>query len=86
MNSFIDNWKHDDAYAIAAVIADKPLDIHRCDKATGKFASPRFLWPGAGRDCAKAPKAKRLEPFAALVTHPENGASRAQSPIASGSA
>ncbi len=72
-DSFIDHWKLDDAYAIAAIIADKPLDIHRCDKATGKFASPRFLWPELGTIDAKAPKAKRLEQFAQLVTHPENG-------------
>ncbi len=72
-DSFIDSWKLDDAYALAAVIADKPLELHRCDKATGKVASPRFLWPELGAIDAKAPKAKRLEQFAALVTHPENG-------------
>jgi hypothetical protein len=72
-DSFIDNWKLDDAYALAAVIADKPLELHRCDKATGKFASPRFLWPELGTIDAKAPKAKRLEQFAALVTHSDNG-------------
>jgi len=72
-DSFIDNWKLDDAYALAAVIADKPLDIHRCDKATGKFASPRFLWPELGPIDAKATKAQRLDQFAKLVTHADNG-------------
>jgi hypothetical protein len=72
-DSFIDNWKLDDAYSLAAVIADKPLELHRCDKATGKFASPRFLWPELGTIDAKAPKAKRLEQVAALVTHADNG-------------
>jgi hypothetical protein len=72
-DSFIDNWKLDDAYALAAIIADKPLDIHRCDKATGKFASPRFLWPELGNIDPKANKAQRLDQFAKLVTHPDNG-------------
>lgn len=72
-DSFIDHWKLDDAYALAAVIADKQLELHRCDKATGQFATARFLWPEIGTIDAKAPKAKRLEQFAALVTHPDNG-------------
>ncbi|MSQ94728.1 MAG: DUF1549 domain-containing protein [Gemmataceae bacterium] len=72
-DSFIDHWKLNDAYSLAAVIADKPLELHQCDKATGKFAQPRFLWPELGTIDAKAPKTKRLEQFAALVTHPDNG-------------
>lgn len=72
-DSFIDHWKLEDAYSMAAVIADKPLEMHRCDKATGETARPRFLWPELGTIDAKAPKAKRLEQFATLVTHPENG-------------
>jgi len=72
-DSFIDHWKLDDAYALAAVIADKPLELHLCDKKTGKLASPRFLWPELGTIDAKAPKAKRLEQFASLVTHADNG-------------
>jgi len=55
-DSFIDHWKLDDAYALAAVIADRPLEIHRCDKAQGTFASPRFLWPELGGIDAKLPR------------------------------
>lgn len=72
-DSFIDSWKLDDAYALAAVVADRQLELHRCDKATGKFATARFLWPELGAIDAKAPKAKRLEQLATLVTSPENG-------------
>ena len=72
-DSFIDNWKLDDAYGLAAIIADKPLEMHRCDKATGKIATPRFLWPELGTIDAKATKARRLEQVAELVTHPDNG-------------
>jgi hypothetical protein len=72
-DSFIDTWKLDDAYALAAVVADRPLEIHRCDKATGKKAVARFLWPELGTIDGKQPRAKRLEELARLVTHPENG-------------
>ncbi len=72
-DSFIDNWKLDDAYGLAAVIADKPLAIHRCDKPTGQTAGPKFLFPELGAIDPTAPKAKRLEQLAALVTHPDNG-------------
>lgn len=72
-DSFIDSWKLDDAYSLAAVIADKPLEIHRCDKPQGKMATPRFLFPELGSIDAKLPKAKRLDETAKLVTHPDNG-------------
>jgi mono/diheme cytochrome c family protein len=72
-DSFIDRWKLADAYALAAVVADRPLQMHRCDKALGKYAEPRFLWPELGAIDAKQPRAKRLEQLAALVTHPDNG-------------
>ncbi|MCI0380958.1 MAG: PSD1 and planctomycete cytochrome C domain-containing protein [Gemmataceae bacterium] len=72
-DSFIDNWKLDDAYALAAIIADRPLEIHRCDKAMGKTATARFLWPELGSIDAQQPKAKRLEQFARLVSQPDNG-------------
>ncbi|HXG13464.1 MAG TPA: PSD1 and planctomycete cytochrome C domain-containing protein [Gemmataceae bacterium] len=72
-DSFIDHWKLDDAYSMAAVIADQPLEVHRCDKPTGKQARPRFLFPELGDIDASRPKAERLEQLARLVTHPENG-------------
>src|SRR5204863_2462419 len=56
-DSFIDNWKLDDAYALAAIVADRPLEIHRCDKGTGKTAAARFLWPELGDLDAKLPRA-----------------------------
>jgi hypothetical protein len=72
-DSFIDKWKLEDAYGLAAIIADKQLEIHRCDKPTGKMATPRFLFPTLGDIDPKLPKAKRLEELARLVTHPDNG-------------
>jgi hypothetical protein len=55
------------------VIADRPLEMHRCDKALGKTAAPRFLWPELGAIDAKATKPRRLEQLAQLVTHQDNG-------------
>ena len=72
-DSFIDSWKLDDAYSLAAVVADKPLEVHRCDKPQGRTATARFLFPELGPIDSKATKTQRLEQFAALVTHSDNG-------------
>jgi Protein of unknown function (DUF1549)/Protein of unknown function (DUF1553)/Planctomycete cytochrome C len=72
-DSFIDSWKLTDAYGLAAVIADSPPEIHRCDKPTGKRAVARFLFPELGQIDASRPKAERLRQLAGLMTHPNNG-------------
>lgn len=72
-DSFIDDWKLTDAYGLAAVIADRPLEIHRCDKPTGKTAEAKFLFPEFGTIDAMAPKVKRLERLAGQLTTPANG-------------
>ena len=72
-DSFIDSWKLDDAYGLAAVIADAPLEVNRCDKPQGRSASAKFLFPELGKIDAAAPKAARLQQLADLVVHPENG-------------
>ncbi len=72
-DSFIDTWKLDDAYGLAAIVADRPLEIHRCDKPTGRLAKPHFLWPELGTIDPALPKAERLRRLAELITHPDNG-------------
>jgi mono/diheme cytochrome c family protein len=72
-DSFIDHWKLNDAYGMAAVIADKPMATYRCDKPTGNTAGPKFLFPELGTIDPTLPKAKRLERLAELATHPDNG-------------
>jgi hypothetical protein len=72
-DSFIDRWKLTDAYGLAAVIAEQPLEIARCDKPTGMMAAPRFLWPELGTIDPAQPRAQRLERLASLVTHRDNG-------------
>jgi mono/diheme cytochrome c family protein len=72
-DSFIDNWKLDDAYGLAAVIADGPMEEFRCDKPTGRKASARFLFPELGTIDPRQPKAERLKRLADLMTAPDNG-------------
>ena len=72
-DSFIDRWKLDEAYALAAIVAEGPLEIHRCDKPQGKMAKAAWIFPELGGIDASAPKAKRLEQLAGLMTHRDNG-------------
>ncbi len=72
-DSFIDDWKLDDAYGLAAILADEPLEIHRCDKPTAKIAAPRFVYPELGSIDAEQTKPQRLAQTAKLLTSPENG-------------
>ncbi len=72
-DSFIDRWKLDEAYGLAAVFAEAPLEIHRCDKPTGRQAKAAWLFPELGTIDAALPKPERLKQLAALMTHPGNG-------------
>lgn len=72
-DSFIDRWKLDEAYGLAAIYAEKPLEIHRCDKPVGRTAKAGWLFPEIGQVDAAAPRPERLRQLAALMTHPENG-------------
>jgi hypothetical protein len=72
-DSFINDWKLADAYGLAAVYSDDPLDISRCDRPTGTIASPRFLYPELGSIDADAPRAERLRQLNALLIKRENG-------------
>jgi hypothetical protein len=72
-DSFIDNWKLADAYGLAAVIADRPLELHRCDKPTGVIARATFLFPELGTIDPHRPRAERLRQLAGLLTSPDNG-------------
>ena len=72
-DSFIDDWKLSDAYGLAGIYADGPLEMVLCDKPTGKVAPLKFLFPELGSVDAKAPKTNRLEQLARLITQRENG-------------
>jgi hypothetical protein len=72
-DSFIDEWKLADAYGLAAVTAEGPLEIHRCDKPTGETARAKFLYRELGEIDPSLPRAGRLEQLATLMTHEQNG-------------
>jgi hypothetical protein len=72
-DSFIDRWKLDEAYGLAAIYSKRPLDIARCDKPTGRLAKAAWLFPELGQVDAQADQPLRLKQLAALMTHPNNG-------------
>lgn len=72
-DSFIDRWKLEESFGLAAVYAEQPLMIHRCDKPLGKTATAAWLFPEIGQIDAAAPQPDRLKQLARLMTHPDNG-------------
>lgn len=72
-DSFVDKWKLEDAYGLAAIVADKPMEINRCDNPTGRVAQAKFLFSELGSIDPKAAKEERLRQAADLVVHPDNG-------------
>jgi len=72
-DSFVDRWKLKETYDLAAIYSGKPLELNRCDKATGVKATPAWLFADLGQVDPAAPPPKRLEQLAAIMTKPENG-------------
>jgi len=71
-NSFVNNLTLDQSYAFANVFADTTLEIHRCDKPTGRMASTAFLYPELG-PLEGEDLESRLEQLAKLMSTPANG-------------
>ena len=72
-DSFINDYKLKDAHALAAVFADKPLAVFRCDKPTGEETAAGFFWPELGSIDPQKSRAERQQQLAALLTKKENG-------------
>ena len=72
-DSFISDWKLEDAYAFANVFADSALEISRCEVPTGKFANTGILWDELGQIDSMASKAEKLEQMSMLLTQDANG-------------
>jgi hypothetical protein len=72
-NSFINTWKLADAYGMAGIYADRPLEMIRCDRATGTVAPIKFMYPELGAIDGNAPRGQRLEQLAAILTGKNNG-------------
>lgn len=72
-DSFINDWALSDAYGLASIYAEGPLEMFHCDKPTGKIAQMKFIYPELGSIDGKAPKAERLKNLAKIVASKENG-------------
>src|SRR5690606_19369439 len=72
-DSFVSEWKLADAYNLAAITAEKPLELHRCDVPQGTFAKPGFLFAELGEIDGSLPREERLAQLAHLITDPRNG-------------
>lgn len=72
-DSFTDRWTLREAYGLAAIYAEKPLELVRCDKPTGEMAVAAWLFPELGTIDPAKPRDQRLNQLADLITHPENG-------------
>jgi hypothetical protein len=71
-DSFINQWKLKQAYGMASFFAEQDLEIHRCDKPTGKSAAAEFLFAGLGEVPAGADLDTRHRAVARMVTRPQN--------------
>ncbi|MES2827454.1 MAG: DUF1549 domain-containing protein [Bacteroidota bacterium] len=72
-NSFISDWKLEDAYAFANVFSKTSLEINRCDIPTGRFVDPRMLWKELGNISSKATVEEKRKQLAQNMTKPVNG-------------
>ncbi len=72
-DSFVDRWKLDEAYGLAAIFASQSMEIHRCDKPLGRQAEAHWPFPELGQIVATDPQPERVKQLASLMTHPENG-------------
>src|SRR6266511_1368862 len=70
-DSFITEWKLEQAYGLASFFAAADLEMHRCDKATGKVVPPKFLFAGLGDVPARADLETRHRAVAEMVTRPK---------------
>lgn len=72
-DSFISDWKLEEAYAFANIFADSTLAINRCDKPTGEMADTRILWEELGEMDGSGTRAEKLEQLADYLVQPANG-------------
>ena len=72
-DSFTDHWTMEETYGLANCFSDDPIEMRRCEVATGKQAGHRFLWPELGDIDSSLSKRKKMQRVAELVTTPKNG-------------
>ncbi len=73
-DSFINDWKLEDAYAFANIFSDSTLEVNRCDKPTGVMAGRRMLYyRQLGNIDSMAPTGERLKQLAQYLVQDNNG-------------
>jgi len=72
-DNFLNAWTLDDAYGLANVFAEKPLETFEYNKPIGEFAPVKFLYPQLGEIDAAGPREVRVKQLADLMTRAENG-------------
>lgn len=72
-DSFISDWKLEEAYAFANIFADSTLEVSRCETPTGKMAKTKILWEELGEIDSLAPRAEKLRQLADQLVRPANG-------------
>jgi mono/diheme cytochrome c family protein len=72
-DSFIDDWQLADAYGMASIYSEEPLELVQCDKPLGRHAPAKFLFPEIGSINDDLPMVERISRLAELVTSPDNG-------------
>jgi uncharacterized membrane protein/mono/diheme cytochrome c family protein len=72
-DSFISDWKLEEAYAFANIFADSTLEVSRCEQPTGKMAKTKILWEELGEIDSLANKAEKLRQLADQLVQPANG-------------
>ncbi|MEM9326887.1 MAG: DUF1549 domain-containing protein [Bacteroidota bacterium] len=71
-NSFVSNLTLEQTYAFANIFSDSTLELHRCDKPTGKMAKTEFIYAELGSVEAETIK-ERLKLLSEVMVKPENG-------------
>ena len=72
-DSFINDLTLADAYGLAGIYAESPLEMVHCDKPTGKKAELKFLYPELGALDSQADKPARLKRLAEIMTQRQDG-------------
>lgn len=72
-DSFINEYTLNDAYGLASIYADGPLEIAECDKPTGHMARVKFLYEEIGAIDPRADRYARKRQLADLITGRQNG-------------
>ena len=72
-DSFINDLTLADAYGLAGIYANGPLEMVHCDKPTGKTAELKFIYPELGAIDPQADKTARLKQLAEMITQRQDG-------------